>query len=185
MSGQLQKTEFTEALLDNEYAREQIASFTCGAEVWEAEVSDWLKKTKGEGGAVDASLQDGTTVWLYWTAARELVGYGCIGPGHLRWPNPNKSPQILSTAIPMLGVAQTLQGQGYGKEILMDLLAVARTWAKERCIVVLSVHEKNPGVGLYTGRNFRPFGKPRPLPPNGDLYQRYVLDLGGEPPPSG
>lgn len=126
---------------------------------------------------MDASLQEGTNVWLYVTAGGLLVGYGCVGHGHLKWPSPNKSPQILSMTIPMLGVATAHRSRGYGKAILSDLLDVARTHAAQRRIVVLSVHEKNPAIRLYASHNFKPSGKPRPQPPAGDLYQRFVLDL--------
>ena len=173
MSEPLQKIAFTEELLGNR----QLLAFDCGSEVWEAEVAEWLKLPKGRGGAVDASLQEGTSVWLYVTADGLLVGYGCVGHGHLKWPNPNKSPQILSTTIPMLGVATAHRGRGYGKAILSDLLDVARTRAAQRRIVVLSVHEKNPAIRLYSRCNFKPSGKPRLQPPGNDLYQRFVLDL--------
>lgn len=184
MSEQLQKVALDEALLSNPLVAAQVAAFECGSEPWELEVAEWLKRPKGGEGAIDAALAEGTFVLLYWTPVRELAGYGCVGPGTLKWPNPNKSQPILTTAIPMLGVAKAMQRKGYGKQILDDLLAFALTRVAERRIVVLSVHEKNPGAKLYEKRNFKPFGKPRPLPPNGDLYQRYVLDLGEPPAPA-
>src|SRR3989442_152452 len=125
MSADLQRLPFTPELLA------KVQAFDCGTEPWEGEVSDWIKAAPGEGGAVDELLQ-GNQVWLYITAAGELVGFGSLGEARQRWPG-QKDPKIEASIIPMLGVARRFWGQPpgpaeerYSSRILGDLIVEAR-----------------------------------------------------------
>ncbi len=175
MSEPLRKVEFTEAHL----ALPKVQAFACGDEEWEREVADWLKAPKGQNGAVD-DLERGTKVWLYLTAAGELVGVGSLGVGKLKWPK-SKSDPIATSVIPDLAVDNAHHGKGYGGQILSDLLAALEV-ASERRLVVLYVHELNPASGFYLKYNFAEFGKPYLNPDNGRHYKRFVLDLLPNPP---
>jgi GNAT superfamily N-acetyltransferase len=175
MSDPLGKVEFTEAHL----ALPKVQAFDCGDEEWEREVANWLKAPKGQNGAVD-DLARGTKVWLYVTAAGELVGVGSLGMARLRWPK-GKSDPIPASVIPNLGIDRAHRGRGYGGTILSDLLAAALAVASERRLLVLYVHEQNPALTFYLKYNFAEYGKPYLNPDNNRHYKRLVLDLAPTP----
>ncbi len=50
-----------------------VAGFSCGEAPHERELADWIRQD-----ALPA-MQRGTSVWLFLTAGRELIGYGSLG----------------------------------------------------------------------------------------------------------
>jgi ribosomal protein S18 acetylase RimI-like enzyme len=157
-----------------------VQAFDCGSEVWEREIADWLKAPRGQNGALD-DLARGNKVWLYATAAKELVGVGSIGASRLKWPKP-KSPELRASIIPMLGVEKAHQRRGFGKAILSDLVAVATESVSERPLLILFVNESNPAYHFYLAHNFIEYGKPYHDPVTGSVNKRMVLDLTTSPP---
>jgi hypothetical protein len=131
----LEKLPFTADLLP------KVADFTCGAEEWEAEVSDWLKAPPGAGGAADEVANDGR-VWLYYDEAGEIVGVGSLAETIQRHPvtGVENTP---ATVIPYVGLDVRFQGKGYAKPVLADLLAEAMADRDQRPILVLQVHIGN------------------------------------------
>ncbi len=52
----------------------RMVGFSCGDELWSRHVSEWIL-----GSDVVDSMKKGTRVWLFETAAREIIGFGSIG----------------------------------------------------------------------------------------------------------
>ena len=123
---QLYAVPFTEA----DQAR--LAGFSCGEEPWARHVSEWIL-----GSDVLDSMKRGTRVWLFETAAGEIVGFGSVGTSRWRWPPPDgtRTPIVL---IPMLGVAERFYGKPpdrewrYSRQIMGHLIAEAQNLACDR-----------------------------------------------------
>jgi ribosomal protein S18 acetylase RimI-like enzyme len=181
MSSNLTKVPFTEELLP------KVQGFDCGEEVWEQEVSDWIKAPLGAGGALD-ELQQGNQVWLYVDEGGELVGFGSLGITMQRWPR-SKDPQLVATSIPMLGVDRRFWGQPpgpaedrYSTRILADLIEEARKHQDERPILILFVHIENVrAIRYYERAGFTELHKPYTDKATGRVYKRMVLVLTSPP----
>src|SRR5262245_8047965 len=144
VADQLVKIAFHKDLLP------KVQGFDCGDEPWEREVSDWLKAPSAEQGAIHDWYR-GTEIWLYATAAGELVGVGTLGKASTRWPT-NKDPKIETSIIPMLGVDRRFQGQPpgpregrYSTQILSDLIVEAQSHKEDRPALILYVNEQKIG----------------------------------------
>lgn len=72
MIPELKKVPFTTELLP------KVQQVDCGDEVWEREVSDWIKAPPGCEGALN-EIQHGNRVWLYDTVEDGVVGFGSLG----------------------------------------------------------------------------------------------------------
>src|SRR5262245_52712285 len=81
----------------------KVQSFDCATEMWQIEVSDGIKKPRGQGGALDEIDSGGLSVWLYATQSGELVGFGSLGEGRQRWPK-SKDAEIPCSVIPFMAV---------------------------------------------------------------------------------
>jgi ribosomal protein S18 acetylase RimI-like enzyme len=114
---QLHAAEFTEA----DQAR--LAGFSCGDEPWSAHVTEWIR-----GSDVLDSMKRGTRVWLFETAAGEVVGFGSVGTSVWKWPPPDGARTTI-VLIPMLGIDARFRGQPpdvdwrYSHQIIGHLIA--------------------------------------------------------------
>jgi len=96
-----------------------VQDFDCGSRDYQREVSDWLKKPLGSGGALDAvSLPGGDVrVLLYWLAHdlgfEHLVGFGSLGKSEWRWTG-KKDPFIPVTVITWFAVQNRFKRQPPG-----------------------------------------------------------------------
>jgi hypothetical protein len=159
----------------------EVADFDCGAEPYETEVADWIQAPRGKGGALDDMANNKTQVWLYRTAANELVGYGSLGQTAWRWNNPKKGPWVPIHVIPFLGVQTPFKkqppgpkDQRYSHRILDDLIYKAVTHLDKRRLLGLCVDPKNePAIAFYKCFNFAEYTL------NKHGYLRMVLDLQG------
>jgi GNAT superfamily N-acetyltransferase len=180
----LTRIPFTDALLP------KVQAIDCGDTTWEREVSDWIKAPRGGGGALD-ELEHGAQVWLYATAAGDLVGFGSLSAASQRWPGPN-DPKIAVSVIPMLGVDRGYWGQPpgppeqrYSAQLLDDLIAEARSSRDVRPILILFVHVDNVrGTRFYERAGFTELHKPWTDKQTGQQYRRMVLVL-TDPPEGG
>ena len=170
MSSQLTFVDCTVELL----GRDSVRAFDCGDEIYEREISDWLKTAVGQLGAADEILA-GNRVWLAVTQATEFVGIAAIGPSTASWPK-NSSPRQQATCVTWVAVDRRHRGKGYGGQIMNHVLGECVARAADFPLVVLYVHQQNPARGWYTAKyQFQPVGRPKQLP-NG-LYDRLVLSL--------
>lgn len=142
---QLYAVEFTEA----DQAR--LVGFSCGDEPWSKHVTEWIL-----GSDVLDSMKRGTRVWLFETAAGEVVGFGSIGTSVWRWPPPGGERATI-VLIPMLGIDVRFRGEPadpdwrYSRQLMGHLLAegqeIARGWsgdtARKPQWLVLMVHRDN------------------------------------------
>ena len=105
MSQELDKEPFTEAHWG------EVQAFDCGDEVYELEVSDWLKGPFGQDSALTTIRHPAkpSKVWLYRLADGTLVGFGAIGESQWRWKG-KKDPKIPVTLIIWLAIAKQFQG---------------------------------------------------------------------------
>ena len=76
----------------------RLAGFSCGNDLWSRHVSEWIR-----GSDVLDSMKKGTRVWLFESAAGDVVGFGSIGTAQWRWPPPDGA-QTTIVLIPMLGL---------------------------------------------------------------------------------
>jgi GNAT superfamily N-acetyltransferase len=174
----LKRIPFSEVLLP------KVRGFDCGSEIWQTEVSGWIKKPRGAGGALDEIANGSISVWLYATPNGELVGFGSLGEAMQRWPR-SKDPEIPASVIPYMAVDRRYWGQPpgpweerYATQILRNLIAEALTFKDKRKILKLLAYEGNAAaIKLYQRVGFAEFHKPRKDPVNGLLYKRMALDL--------
>ncbi len=177
MASSLIRFPFNETLLP------KVQAFDCGDESWEHEVSDWIKATRGNGGALDA-LEHGDQVWLYATPNGDLVGFGSLGKTSQRWPR-SKDPPISVSVIPMVGVDRRFWGQPpgpsedrYSSRILDDLITEAKAHQTERPILILFVNINNPrAIRFYERAGFIELHKPFTDKQTGQVCKRMVLAL--------
>jgi len=163
----------------------KVQGFDCGTEVWQTEVSGWIKKPRGAGGALDEMENGGLQVWLYATDDGQLVGFGSLGAGMQRWPG-TKDPEIQVSVIPFMGIDRKFWGQPaavewqerYSAQILRNLIAEAMQTRDSRPILKLLVYEANTAaIRLYERAGFKEYHKPRKDKDSGLLYKRMALDL--------
>jgi GNAT superfamily N-acetyltransferase len=162
----------------------KVSVFDCGTEPWQHEVSEWIKRQRGAGRALD-EIECGLQVWLYATDAGELVGFGSLGPALQRWPAA-KDPEIAVSIIPFMGIDRRFWGQPpgvpwqerYSGQILGDVVAEAAKSRDARPILKLLVYEGNAAaIKLYERVGFTEYHKPRKDKESGLLYKRMALDL--------
>jgi len=166
---------FSESLLP------EVANFACGTESYEIEVADWIRAPYGTGGALDDMANNKTQVWLYRTAASELVGYGSLGQTEWRWNNPKKGPWVPIHVIPFLGVQTPFKkqppgakDQRYSHQIFDDLIYKALIHSDKRRLLGLCVHPTNEAaIAFYKRFNFAEYTL------NKQAYLRMVLVLHG------
>ncbi len=162
----------------------KVQQFDCGTNIWEVEVSTWIKAPRGRGGAIDEMENGGLSVWLYATAEGELVGFGSLGESDQRWPK-DKDPPIKTSAIPFMGVDCRFWGkppgnweERYSAQILRNLIDEAMKFKDTRKLLKLLVCEHNIGaIKLYERIGFKEFHKPRKDIENGLLYKRMAISL--------
>lgn len=118
---QLYPVPFTEA----DQAR--LVGFSCGGDLWSRHVAEWILGSD----VLDSMKRFGTRVWLFETAAGEVVGFGSIGTSRRKWPPPDGSYATI-VLLPMVGIAERFWGQPadrdwrYSEQIIGHLLAEAQ-----------------------------------------------------------
>jgi len=158
----LQVLPFGEELFD------VVKTFGCGAEPWEAEVADWIKRRNG---ALRQVSRGRCLVWLYFTDEDDLVGYGSLGPHDWVWPDLNSPPRT-THHIPYMGVDARYQREPsdeppewrYSSQIIRHLLGQAIREADENPsrerILGLYVHPANTrAIRFYERVGFQPYEK--------------------------
>jgi ribosomal protein S18 acetylase RimI-like enzyme len=85
-----------------------VQDFSCGDDRWQIEVAPWIK-CESEDNALRRIAQ-GTEVWLYRNADRDIVGYGSLGTTDWCWPPPT-GPKERVSIIPYFGVQTRFQGE--------------------------------------------------------------------------
>ncbi len=124
MAQELRVQPFCVALLPD------VQDFFCGVEPWQVEVAQWIKGELEDN--VFQRMAQGTEVWLYRGANREVVGYGSLGKTEWSWPPP-KGPKRVVSIVPYCGLQTRFQGEPkeaprdarYAYQILRDLVAKA------------------------------------------------------------
>src|SRR5438046_1556169 len=86
-------------------SRPEVQAFECGSEVWQREVSNWIK-----GQCLEEMGDDGCRIWLYVSEADGFVGFGSLGTTLWSWPK-NSSPRVNIALIPMLGIDRHFWGK--------------------------------------------------------------------------
>jgi GNAT superfamily N-acetyltransferase len=158
MASTLRKIPFTEDLLP------VVADFDCGSEVYEVEVSDWIKN-KGPGCVLDAMNKFGTQVWLYVNDENEVVGFGSLGTTKWNWPESTTKPRIPVNLIPAVAIRKSFWGkpegppeERYSTQMMRDLIAEARKNTGVAPVLGLFVHPRNEGaIRLYRRMGFAEF----------------------------
>lgn len=157
MTSNLQKVPFTQELLP------LVQDFECGDQVYEVEVSDWIKN-KGPGCVIDAMERWGTQVWLYVNEQTELVGFGSLGKTKWYWPAPSDK-RVTVNLTPSLGIRSCFKGQPsgppegrYSTPIILDLIAAGRGITGVNPVLGLFVHPENEAaMRLYKRVGFAHF----------------------------
>lgn len=177
----LQRIRFTPAELP------KVQQFDCGNEIWQLEISNWIKAPFGGDGAADAVTAadtSATDVWLYADDDGNLVGFGSLAESWQRWPKA-KDPEIRVSVIPYMAIDRRFWGQPpgpwqdrYAAQILRNLIDEASKHRDLRPLLKLLVYEKNDAaIKLYERVGFVEYHKPRRDPSNGLLYKRMALVL--------
>src|SRR5208282_3011519 len=79
------KIPFTADLLGH------VQTFDCGNEVYQIEVSDWIKNV-GPYAVIGCMKRWGTKVWLYTTGEGDLIGFGSVGSTNWNWETSRSIP---------------------------------------------------------------------------------------------
>jgi len=175
---ELVRIPFTEVLLP------KVQGFDSGDEIWQTEVSDWIKAPREGNGAINDIVNGGLSVWIYATAQGEVVGFGSLGEGMQRWPK-SKDPEIPASIIPYMAVDRKFWGQPpgpkdnrYATQIVRNLVAEAQLFKENRTILNLLVYEGNAAaIKLYEYLGLKEYHKPRKDQSNGLLYKRMAVAL--------
>ena len=127
-----------------------VQSFHCGDELYEKEVSDWIKSSEGDcavNSIVDPKRP--SRVWLY-RVGEKIVGFGSLAQSKWYWPGNRTDPEMNLSVIIWVGVQKEFWGkpegpkeERYSAQILDDLLAEADAVAKTHPILGLYVHKDN------------------------------------------
>lgn len=183
MSHRLSKEFFTKESWD------EVQTFACGTEIYETEVSDWLKRPLGEDGALSAiqNAEKPTKVWLYRLEDETLVGFGALAKSSWRWKGKN-DPYIPIMMIIWCGVGKEFQGRPegpregrYAFQILDDLLGEASVDQNAYPVLGLCVHRDNKkAIKLYKNFGFDVDLEPFKDKENGREYRKMAHILDGE-----
>jgi hypothetical protein len=141
----------------------RVESFDCGTEIYEAEVSNWIKDP--EVGALSAMEKFGTRVWLYINNEDEVVGFGSLGITNWSFPEPKSRPKVKVNLIPEVAIENRFKGKPEGAhehrfstQIMRDLMSEARKTPGVVPIVGLFVHPANHrAIRFYRRMGFRDF----------------------------
>jgi ribosomal protein S18 acetylase RimI-like enzyme len=178
-----------EAFMEEHLGSEEIQRFNCGEEVWEVEVSNWLKQPLGEDGALSSTrdTERPGRVWLYRLANGRLVGYGALGYTQWRWTK-KKDPFLPLTVITWCAIHKEFWGlpegpkeERYSHEIMDNLITEAMDDAATHPILGLAVHPENRrAIKFYRDYEFIEGLEPRKDKLTGILYNRMALPLDAE-----
>ncbi len=151
------KIPFTADLLGH------VQTFDCGNEVYQIEVSDWIKNV-GPYAVIGCMKRWGTKVWLYTTGEGDLIGFGSVGSTNWNWPSASDG-KVAVALIPSLGVDKRFwhkpEGPSehrYSTRIVLDLVAEARKLPSIKPVIGLFVHPSNlAAIQLYSRVGFVDF----------------------------
>jgi len=185
MLQQLVREDFTE----DQLALPEVQQFDCGAEIWEKEVSDWLKMPLGQDGAISSVRNEERPgrVWLYRNADGQLVGYGALGYTEWRWTR-NKDPFLPLTVIIWCAIQKEFWGkpdgpkdERFSHQIMDNLITEAIDDVETHPILGLAVHPENTrAIKFYKEYEFLDNLAPRKDRLTGILYNRMALPLDNE-----
>ncbi len=157
----------------SDLALAEVQAFHCGELPRDKEVATFLT-TDFPTLVVDSdrALQ----AWLYRDDANALVGFSSLGKSEWSYPTPTGT-RVTVQIIPALAVASGHQGNGYMREILLDVFNEAM--AKRDCVselLGLLVHVDNTrAIDVYKSEGFEDYGNPSNQ--GGELYQRMISRL--------
>lgn len=141
-----------------------LSAFSCGDDQFGKIATDWIKCTDPAKCALQSMADRGTEVFLFYTQADVLVGFGSLGQTTRR----NSSRQLETWSyIPQVGIDQNHKGcppgvdwsERYAAVIMRILMGRSRGHATP--MLMLHVHEDNHRARrLYDNLGFLPLGQP-------------------------
>jgi GNAT superfamily N-acetyltransferase len=163
-----------------------VRDFSCGEESYERELADWIRQE-----AVSA-LDRGGKVWLYATARKELVGFGCVALTRWHYPEPS-SKRVSLAVIPAVAIQTPYRGkpdgpreERYSSQVLKHLIAEAAQLPADVPLLALFVHPDNQGaIKLYSRFGFSFFPHDYTDKATGVTYRAMIRPLArsaSEPP---
>jgi GNAT superfamily N-acetyltransferase len=159
-----------------------VEAFACGEEPHERELADWIKQD------ALAAMNRGTSVWLFFTPERELVGYGSLGKTQWSWPD-SASNKVPIQIIPAVAIQKHFWGKPegpredrYSSRILDHLVAEATERSDVSPLLGLFVHPANQrAVKLYQRAGFEPFHHTFTDRTTGIVYRSMIYELRPKP----
>jgi GNAT superfamily N-acetyltransferase len=177
MASNLRKVLFGNDLMPH------VISFNCGTEIYEEEVSTWIRDR--EAGALSVMEKYGTHVWLYINEEGDIVGFGSLGTTKWSYPERHSKSKAKVNLIPAVAIETRFQGKPEGEhedrfstQIMRDLIYEARNTPDTVPILGLFVHPANRrAIGLYRRMGFQDFYQTSNGEDPNVRYGSMILDL--------
>jgi RimJ/RimL family protein N-acetyltransferase len=137
-----------------------LHDFDCGDEPFEKELARWIRDESLE------ALGRGAHVWLYFTAEKELVGFGSLATTRWHYPESEKK-RVTLAIIPAVAMQKKFWGKPdgprenrYSSQILDHLIVEAAQMKLDVPLLALFVHPQNQrAVKVYERAGFSLFSK--------------------------
>lgn len=151
MSSTLQRVAATQEDLNNP----KVRALTFGKDPWDEYIGKWLFGQTGDfNDSAAGCMACGGHVW-FWVETAEgptngkVVGVSSFGTASVRgWPT-KKVKECPASIAPALGVDLSCRKRGYGRLIVEDVLAEAKSVAHLRPVIVFYVDAENPALKWY------------------------------------
>jgi GNAT superfamily N-acetyltransferase len=129
-------------------------------------------------------MQRGTSVWLFLTEGRDLIGYGSLGQTNWRWPAP-ADKKVAVQVIPAVAIQKAYWGKPdgpregrYSSLILDHLIAEATDRSDVSPLLGLFVHPDNQrAVKVYERGGFAPYWYTYTDKATGVVYRSMIYEL--------